>query len=450
MDQLDNWAEDGNGGKTKILFIDESNIEDTNFMIFAPLKEGGNKRILYNSKFYELTENHKVIFAGNQKEYGGGRSDQKLFADGSIPEIHLKDFPACYIYEKILKESIYDKLSENIKGDFPEGVFKKKCHQLIKDYQEANNKKTETLTVRELQERVLRFLTEKTESLSAKNTEPEVKTKEFISTNATKETEAILTSSLKVRQKQRDEELPNEAVGINGVIFEGDTGTGKSEMIRAVLESNGIKEQKMTDSVESIKEKKPHYYKIDANLPIEEKKEIILKAFREGNIVWIDELNSCIDDGLEKILNAVLTGHHPENNTKSENPGFMVIASINQISLEGRSPISPALLHRMQHHKTKPLSEYKVEDLKTIIGHHIEEIGGEKRDSGSAQIIDEFARDFYSAIKAGEKHNLRDLKRVLMEDFVKKEVEVVKDRPGESPSPISSQSSQVNVAVRSR
>lgn len=101
------WVDDKDPthiGKTKILFLDESNIEDLHFTMFSPLKNGGNRRILHEGKFYQLSENHKVVFACNPAEYGGGRKVQKLFEDTDIPAIELRDFPRSYIYEKILKE----------------------------------------------------------------------------------------------------------------------------------------------------------------------------------------------------------------------------------------------------------------------------------------------------------------------------------------------------------
>lgn len=99
---FDDWANDKRK-KLKILFIDESNIENKHLSLFNCLKKRGECKVLYKGKCYQLDENHKVVFAHNSVDYGSGRVQQKLFADGSIPEIHLVDFPAYYLYEAIMK-----------------------------------------------------------------------------------------------------------------------------------------------------------------------------------------------------------------------------------------------------------------------------------------------------------------------------------------------------------
>ncbi|MBP7709806.1 MAG: AAA family ATPase [Rickettsiales bacterium] len=406
------WAND-KSGKRKILFIDESNIEDRHFTMFSPLKNGGEQRLFYQGKFFDLGENHKVVFACNPVEYGGGRFEQKLFEDGEIPAIYLRDFPASYIYEKILKEAIYDQLGEETKSQLPESVFKEASQKLIEEYQAANSKKKSSEandeTVRELQEKTLRFI----EAATTASEIAEIKTANFISTNATKEVEEALNLSLSIRQKQRNGELPNHACGLNGVILEGDSGVGKSVLIEAVFASKGVTEIKLGE--EDFGEKQ-RYYKIDANLPLDKKREIIVKAFEQGNIVWIDEINSCIDDGLEKILNAALTGEHPDGNedkdkiARAHKPGFTLVSSVNSAGLEGRSLISPALLHRTTQPRVKNLREYSVEDLTKIVTHWL----GEELDPSIAQNI---AKDFKECLHAknGSHLNLRMLKKNLAE-----------------------------------
>ena len=150
------------------------------------------------------------------------------------------------------------------------------------------------------------------------------------------------------------------------------------------------------------------YYKISASLPLEDKKKIITKAFEEGNVVWIDELNSCLEGGLEKLLNAVLTGEHPDG--KEGGSGFMLVASVNSaVDLEGRSMISPALFHRMTWHDVKSLTDYAEADLAKIVKCWS---SGDEVSNSAAQDI---AHDFVACLNCGADtgFNLRMLKKVL-------------------------------------
>ena len=56
--------------------------------------------------------------------------------------MHLEDFPASYIYEKILKESIYEKFNAEVRSQIYEAGFKRICQTLIREYQAANSKKS--------------------------------------------------------------------------------------------------------------------------------------------------------------------------------------------------------------------------------------------------------------------------------------------------------------------
>ncbi len=383
--------------------------------MFSPLKNSdAPRRILHQGKFYDLGENHKVVFACNPVEYGGGRFEQKLFSDGKIPAFYLRDFPASYIYEKILKEEIYDKLAEEIRGEIPEEEFKEKCQGLIKKYQESNSPKNSAEsneeTVRELQEKVLCFIDEKYFAQEFN----EIATDNFISTSATSEVEKALASSIRIRKNQRNGHFPAKSCGLNGVILEGDSGIGKSVLIEAVLRSEGLEEINLGDeNAESCY----GYYKIDANLPLEQKRQIITKAFEQGKVVWIDEINSCIDDGLEKILNGALTGDHPDGKKLTPNPGFTLISSVNSAGIEGRSLLSPALKHRTIQPRVPSLEEYSPKDFEKIVNHWMGEQGEEQGgEEVRKEIVKNVAQIFWQKIhQKPQEINLRILRKKLPE-----------------------------------
>jgi hypothetical protein len=406
----------------KILFLDESNIDNLHYTMFTPLKKGGNGIVLHNGKLLDCN-GIKVVAAHNDVKYGGGRVEQKLFEDGSIPEIHMQDFPACYIYEEILKTAIYNKLDSKVRKVVSRKDFKNICVQLIEDYYCNHKTSDEKITVRELQEKALEILVDKYKKIDHSK---ELKTSGFISTSATDEVQVALSKTISIRQLQWQGLLPNEAVGMNGVLIPGDSALGKTKLIEAMLKSKNILEATEENERDSSQQL---YYKIDASTPIEKKIEIICKAFEGGHVVWIDELNSCMKDGFEKILNKAMTGEHPLDKKISAKPGCVFLSGINHIYEEGRSAISPAVMHRMKCVPAKPIKEYSVDDLKKIMTHWLEVNAAEgKAGSHAARLngidISASAKEAHAFVRTseGEGYNLRMLREQLL-DAIGQEVE---------------------------
>jgi len=423
------------------LLCESGNIVDSHFTKFSPLKDKDkeNIKILHNGKFYELGKNHKVIFARNPENYSASRNKQKLFDQG-VRTLYLRDFPSCYIYEEILKSPIYDPLPQKTKEAISIQDFKEKCDQAITAYQDFNKQKRQEKddvnckTVRELQEEILEFVHGKIsikdlklfQEFEIKEENPEPKTidsKNFISTDATKELETALRTSIQIRGMQKEGILGISATGLNGLIIQGSPGIGKSEMIRAILEDEEISEATIGQD-EEINKSQRKYYKIDAGNSTSEIKQAIIKAYEEGNIVWIDEINSCIDNGdLEKILNAALTGKHPEGASKETKPGFMLISSINPPILAGRSQLSPAIKHRATIIHAPPLNKYKTEDLTKICQNIVKHSSYSKISEEEMQLI---VRKFEEKLssKEGVNLNLRDLKDIIDQYNNKKEASI--------------------------
>jgi hypothetical protein len=132
-------------------------------------------------------------------------------------------------------------------------------------------------------------------------------------------------------------------------MIKGVSGIGKSALVVDVLERYGyVSSEDMDDhdEADSETEARPHYYKIEASMPLALKYKIIVRAFEEGALVVIDEADACSDDGLEPILNSVLTGRHPETGRPAARSGFGLVGTVNGAALEGRSVLSPALYQR--------------------------------------------------------------------------------------------------------
>lgn len=331
LDQLQNWADD-HSSKMKILFIDESNIDDRHYTLFSTLKTDRDHCILWNGRIIRLDKNHKVVFARNPHHYGGGRVEQKLFSDFAIPEIHYSDFSPAYIYHALLKP-IYDAAHLDISED----NFKVDCLAFIEAYLARNQQEDEKLhmTVRELQHHILMYCFEHKKRLqpffgSARcRLFQSSRHDHYILTPSSALVRAQLTTFLQIKKLQQRNQLPAN-IGLNGILIEGEPGVGKSAVAVYLLHKMGM----------------PHYVKIDASIPLEQKKILLMKAFHAGNPVLLDEINSCTDDGFEKFMNKLLTGEDPCTGVAPNRPGFFLIATANGIELDGRSQISPALRHR--------------------------------------------------------------------------------------------------------
>lgn len=412
LTNFEEWAMD-KSASTKILVIDEFNVDgSTNFTMFRDFvnaKDDSRRRIFYQGKFYQLDQNHKVVFLGNPHNYGN-RYRHQLFSDCQIQEWQLADFSQSYIYQKILKEPIFDGLSEEIKSELSEIEFKTLSAEAIRKYYENNTKKSDEEsdlpqeTVRELQERILQEIVKKYKpSLKA-----EIANQNFISTQANQQTIFDLQTAIRIRKLQKEGDFPGECLGTPGVIFEGDSGIGKSVMIEAVIQSQGITALSSLDDF-ARDSKTHHYFKIDASSSYDKIKEQLFKAFELGVIVVIDELNTRIDEGLEKEINALLTGQHPTNPNIKMKPGFMIITSVNKASSAGRSNFSPAIKHRCTNISALPLSAYQVEDFTKII------VNWAEKDPSILQILNlklvkTIAEKFRQLVQQDPKYNLRSLR----------------------------------------
>ena len=438
FDDFEKWVEQAAAkqDEVQVLFIDESNIVDSHYTTFEPLKEFANNpqkqfvEILYNNKLHKVSRNCKVVFASNPRSYGGGRSDnQKLFEDGTIPELHLFNPDVDYIYEEILKKTIYDFFILKKPALVKEEDFKKKCQELIKDYIDTNKANEDDInkqkTVRELQEEALDFLCEKLIESEGKKS-IKIENDNFIETKATKEPIDNLRRAIEICQYQKKGILPQftqdaeGAVGLEGIFLEGDSGSGKTVLIGATLEKMGVD---VIEYPEKDKNSDSHVcYKIAANISDEALRNIMKKALEDGDMVWIDELNTRID---ERFLNAILTGEHPDK--KPLKPGFMLITSINSINFAGRAKIGPALVHRMRHPKVKDIKSYDKDSLKDIISHLIEHDKSIVDKSKKDQVAELVMKDFFEIIKTNPDYNFRILKDEMRQNYQKYEKFIVEE-----------------------
>jgi MoxR-like ATPase len=94
---------------------------------------------------------------------------------------------------------------------------------------------------------------------------------------------------------------------------------------------------------------------------VELKQALLLKAFHEGAVVVIDELNAA--PIMERLLNSLLMGETITGD-RPKNPGFMVIGTQNPSTMAGRYEASTAIKRRLMHVN---LPDYTNSDMRFIL-----------------------------------------------------------------------------------
>lgn len=308
------------GDNKAILFLDEVNTEDSQLTWLRPLTTKDEPVVYYAGEFHGLTPNHIVITAENDISYGGGRNRQKLFIDHNIPQIHFDRVPNSvlnYWLKVSLPAEFHDSLLDN------PGIIDTLTNPDATRYQLIKQRYRTQYEI------------------------PHIDSKFYTPSTAPIYNE--LYTFVDVRTLY-DVQI------INGLYLEGPAGCGKSTLIEHVLQQAGYTTHNPNAAL--------YYVKIDATLQPNLICDHVVRAFENGHIIWIDEFNSCSDDGIEATLNSALSGMHPRTGRAAEVPGFAAIFSGNSIALSGRSHFSPALKRRLL---TLSMDLPTAEDLRIIM-----------------------------------------------------------------------------------
>lgn len=350
LSSLKAWAQDRSSG-LKVLFIDESNILKSHLTRFGSLFEKP-PYIIYQGEILELTAEHKVVFARNPKEYGGGRVDQKLFEDHGIPEIKLQDFPADYLYERIMKP-VFEHSELTNSEAFREAAKLK----LVRYFMGSND------TARELQQWALEYCV--AQAQEGRLTRSASVSVDSMETASLSEPSIQLTPSQLKIQNDLDRFMNTREflrahpalknTGLGGILIEGPSGVGKSEVVQQVLKAQGYRllSFDQAQAISTLDSDIRIAVKLSASESVEFKKQVLDQALHKGWAVWIDEIDACLDpkvgdaEGLEKTLNAVLTGEDSQGKPAAQ-PGFCLVATGNGGGLSGRGIVSEALRHRLE------------------------------------------------------------------------------------------------------
>ena len=382
-DAIEDWAKDRSGAR-KILFIDEANLSPRQWSEFEGLFQTP-AHILVNGVLYPLTSQHKVIFAGNPLSYGDERRLAPFF-ERHGHALLFTPLPPAFIAEKVLQPLFADT------GIEAQAVIK----MILAAYQFIGDCSTTELLISPRELEMMALLTinkaKQCPSLAINdiaahyiyqlgiNLLPEAKQRQFertfkprsaIEAHQTKMDDFLVTPSRQTVSQLLDDLLSlhearptlsgsQQTAGLGGIIIEGAPGIGKSELVINTLRAWGYEEEHAFTA--PTKKEKP-FYNMPVSMPLAEKEQLLIKAFNEGAIVMIDEINS--SPMMESLLNDLLMGKNPKAKLGDEDkPGFMLIGTQNPVTMAGRKIISTALQRRLIN---ITLPEYTTEELKPIL-----------------------------------------------------------------------------------
>ncbi|MDX1837334.1 hypothetical protein DIZ81_05315 [Legionella taurinensis] len=377
LDKLSAWLQSGK--EHNYLFIDEANL-------LAPgvldRFEGlfSNPPSVLDGDLKPVSKKHQVIFAGNFG-YFADRERHRFLADrGHV--ITFKELPDSFLTKHIIAP-VAKPLFKDDHTTILNEVFLKTYHQVNSQFPDKH-----PVTARNLQMMVLRAsqshlktgdmktaacLAVYDEVSGMMNPRQRKELQKWLADNFGVPVKGIKADLKKQMQFKNDaflmtkkrmnplrllhdafniREIKNsltglQAVGTCGLIFEAEAGEGKSRMAMEFLKSRNISPA----DPDGVNTKDNYYYLTPTDPAIMEKR--LIKAFHEGAVVVIDEMNSL---PLERVLNALLSGVDLDGKPAA-NPGFFVIGTQNPIHYGKRQALSDALLNRFQKVDLKPYSK---------------------------------------------------------------------------------------------
>lgn len=367
IDKLESWIHDKTPG-IKTLFIDEANITSRQWSEMEGLFQ--QPPVIYlNGQYHVLTQEHKIIFAGNPMTYGGERQASRFFKN-HICEVNFNPIPRHVLAARM-----------NLEANCAEPILQ------LYDYVSQLDKNDTLITPREVI--MMARLTKAASALYGQNFSPRIaqyfaytlaeyfipttfkeefnkkfkplltplppplNLPSFVINETNQPAVTALFHLLNLRQLRLTNPADHLEGGLGGIVIEGDPGIGKTVLVMELFTKLNYVEGR-------------DYYKIAPSLNVESKIELLLKAFHEGKMVIIDEINS--SPMLERLLNALLEGHDLEGNP-ARGPGFMLIGTQNPSSqFTGRLHTSLALQHRLQTVCLNPYTKKEESDILRHIG----------------------------------------------------------------------------------
>ena len=396
MSNLEAWANDKTPDKTIVIFIDEANLLPSEMSQFDGMFRTP-PFIVINGIHHPLTANHKVVFAGNPVSYGDERRLAPFFEQHGNAVV-FQPLPTAVIYEKILKPVFFEGDMLDLKEDEIHRIsahiidayrFLCQCSQtevlisprelqmmalIIRSYHQRYPRGNIANITRHFVCQIAKPLVPvaKQEEFnqifgdspleSQENTVLKKGLSDYVLTPSRQEVCHLLTDVLALRESRQ---CPNangaqRYGGLNGVIIEGPSGIGKSQLVSELLEGLGFSNIRLRDARQ---ESGKYFYKMPATMSFKLKCDMLLTAFDNGDVIVIDEINS--SPMMEELLNTLLMGKSPQGKEPTR-AGFTIVGTQNPPTMGGRCTASTALLRRLI---TVKLPAYTSQEMLDILTH---------------------------------------------------------------------------------
>jgi hypothetical protein len=348
-----------------ILVIDEANFYSQshrlgdNFLERFKSLKSDPPGFLWQGNYYQLSSQHKVIFAFNPAIYGQGRKTDGFLYEHNVPVL-FEALPSFYVRARIINPLLERTLKN---ADFDKKLL---SEPIVKIYQwlTIHAKEEVFITPREI-----KMMVNLIAAKINRDNITDLKTLKHIGTEVVYQIakQTIIDNQILLTKFDQDFIMPQwiekenkkavfckpyqqevyqliqemlhvkdhllsldySDLGLGGILLEGPSKIGKSFLVNKIAE-------------EYKKHKK--VYHISPSTPYLEKSKIITQAFEEGALVIADEFNTSLWPN--KILNNYLMGLDADGNS-AKNPGFLLIGTQNPPSFVGRSEVDPAIRRRL-------------------------------------------------------------------------------------------------------
>jgi MoxR-like ATPase len=363
-EQMRAWAQDRTPG-LKTLFIDEANLNARDWSEFEGLFNTPPGLLIAN-QYVELSTEHKVIFAGNPLVYGGERHVPSLMKrHGNSVLFH--PLPPEYLYQEILRPILSSLPPKTALPILEVAAYLTQCsrNEVLISPRDLTSMalftrayclkypNAQALTVAQhyaftlgydlapdafKQEFKYRFPPQFDLVMQHSTVTPD-----FIMTPSHHKANAALDDFLQLRRLQQSGQngIFQDYKGLGGLIIEGEPGHGKTRLVNEKLCAWDFKKGNPQEDNQG----QNVFYDIPVSMPLTEKRALLLKAFHEGAVVLIDEINS--SSFMERLMNDLLMARDPEG-LPAQTQGFLLIGTQNPVSMAGRAKASTALQRRMQ------------------------------------------------------------------------------------------------------